>query len=306
MSEPLQAKRRISVIVPHFNDLVRLDTCLAALDRQTLERDRYDVIVVDNASPCGIEAVRRIVNNRARLILCSTPGAGPARNAGVTMATAPLLAFIDADCVPQRDWLAHGLAALQKAPIIGGQVDVTVRNTQGRSGAEAFEQIFAFDNRRYVEQERFSVTANLFTTRALFERVGGFRGTVSEDTDWCRRAVAQGHAIAFCAAARVSHPAREDWAQLRKKWQRIQRESFALAGETPLGKRWWALRSLALPASILVHAPRIFASRRLARWPERLSAFCTLVRLRLWRFADALRLVRSDVIKPHRGVQAES
>ena len=34
--------------------------------------------------------------------------------------------------------------------------------------------MFAFDNRTYVEAKGFSVTANLFTTRAVFDAVGGF------------------------------------------------------------------------------------------------------------------------------------
>src|SRR6478672_8526953 len=45
----------VSVIVPVFNDPVRLRTCLQALGRQSYPRDRFEVIVVDNGSapPAG-------------------------------------------------------------------------------------------------------------------------------------------------------------------------------------------------------------------------------------------------------------
>lgn len=290
MNEPELNKGRISVIVPNFNDLVRLDRCLASLEGQALPRDEFEVIVVDNNSPCGIERVRDAVNGRAILCVCSEKGVGPARNAGVACAVTEQLAFIDSDCIAAPNWLENGLKSLSRDDIIGGRVDLSVTQPGQRSGAEAFEQIFAFDNRRYVEKQHFSVTANLFTRKALFQAVGGFCGTVSEDTEWCQRAVTQGYFIAFCESARVSQPARADLGELLTKWQRINRESFALACERPRGRLRWLIRSLALPPSILLHGPCIFLSARLSRFSERLAALGTLVRIRLWGFGDAMRL----------------
>ena len=296
MTEPtyVNTKRRISVIVPHYNDLARLDRCLASLTDQTIPADAFEIIVADNNSPCGIARVAELVGNRARLIVCTVPGAGPARNTGVKHANGEFLAFVDADCIASPLWLEQGIAALtdpqNRSEIIGGQVDVSVRGNGWRSGPEAFEQVFAFDNRRYVEQEQFSVTANLFTTRHVFQSVGPFRTEVSEDTEWCHRAVAAGYTLRFCPTAAVSHPAREDWAQLRGKWRRINREAYALACERPRGRLRWIVRSMALPVSIVAHSPRVFFSRKLASVRDRLAAFVTLVRIRLWRFADALRL----------------
>jgi glycosyltransferase involved in cell wall biosynthesis len=74
-----------SVIVPHYNDLARLDQCLAALlDQRTA--GRFEIIVADNASPCGLAEVERVIAGRARLGCCAEKGAGPARNAGVAAA----------------------------------------------------------------------------------------------------------------------------------------------------------------------------------------------------------------------------
>ncbi len=281
---------QISVIMPHYNDLQGLDACLAALERQSLPRGRFEIIVVDNASPCGASAVETAIAGRALLVVEHERGAGPARNRGVVEARHPLLAFIDSDCIPDDGWLEAGTAALDRADMVGGAVSVSVRNPGSRSGAEAFEQVFAFDNRRYVEAERFSVTANLFVRRELFGRIGGFRNGVSEDTDWCRRAVDAGCSIIFEERARVSHPARVDWSQLVGKWRRIHLESFALAVERPMGRLRWLVRSFAILLSIPVHAAQILVSPRLDNVMERAQALATLVRLRLWRFLDAQRL----------------
>ena len=142
----------ISVIVPHYNDLDHLDDCLASLERQTMPRERYELIVADNASPCGIAAVEARAAGRARVVLCIEKGAGPARNAGIAVARHPILAFTDSDCVAEPQWLEAGVAALDRADIVGGRVKVSVREAGRRNASEAFETVFAFDNRRYIEK----------------------------------------------------------------------------------------------------------------------------------------------------------
>ena len=74
---------------------------------------------------------------------------------------------------------------------------VLVRAGQPKSGAEAFECVFAFDNRAYVLDKGFTVTANLFCSRALFEDVGPFLTGVSEDLEWCMRARSKGYRIGY-------------------------------------------------------------------------------------------------------------
>ena len=60
MSAPL-----VSVIIPHYNDLANLDRCLRSLAAQTLPESRFEVIVADNNSRCGIEEVHRVCGDFA-------------------------------------------------------------------------------------------------------------------------------------------------------------------------------------------------------------------------------------------------
>ena len=103
----------VSVIIPHYNDLDGLDRCLSALAQQTYPADLIEVIVADNCSPQGAAAVEQCIAGRARMALSHDRGAGPTRNAGVAASSAQLLAFIDSDCVPEPQWLAAGIAALE-------------------------------------------------------------------------------------------------------------------------------------------------------------------------------------------------
>ena len=47
----------VSVIVPHLDDYDNLDACLGLLQAQTFPGDRTEIIVVDNGSWRGFDAV---------------------------------------------------------------------------------------------------------------------------------------------------------------------------------------------------------------------------------------------------------
>ncbi|MGI4876169.1 MAG: glycosyltransferase family 2 protein [Janthinobacterium lividum] len=278
----------VSVIVPHFEDLANLGTCLDALDAQGF-RD-FEIVVADNASPSGKAAVEAVIAGRATLVIAAERGAGAARNAGVAAAGGAILAFTDADCVPTPGWLAAGVAALASADLVGGAMRVSFADEAAPTPVEAFERVFAFDNRAYVEGKGFSVTANLFTRRDVFDAVGGFRAHVSEDADWCLRARDAGYRIAYAANAVVAHPARRTWEQLTRKWERLVRESAALHTARGRGAAGWRLRTLLLPVSAVAHLPKVLGSSKLPRIGDRIAAAGVLFRLRLWRFAAARRL----------------
>lgn len=277
----------VSVIVPHYQDLSGLAVCLAALDRQTFPRNRFELVIGDNGSPCGLEAVQQVVAGRGRVVLQPQKGAGPARNAAIAASTGEMLAFTDADCIPGEDWLRAGVERLGSADLVGGRMLVSVGDERRMSGAEAFERVFAFDNRTYIEEKRFSVSANLFCRRAVFDAVGPFHTGVPEDLDWCHRAVASGFRLVYEPGAEVTHPARRDWPALQRKWRRMNGEHFRLEFH-PGGRLRWTARQLALPASIFAHAPAVVTSRDLPDARARLLALATLARLRLWRMGDSL------------------
>lgn len=268
-----------SIIIPHYRDMERLDRCLTGLAPQV---NGLDVIVVDNDSGLDFTAMKA-AHPWARFVTEPEKGAAAARNRGVRETTSDTILFIDADCVPSPDWVAQSISALHKGDIVSGRVDTFDEGSAPRSGAQAFETVFAFRQKDYIEKQGFAVTANLATTRRVFEAVGDFRVGLSEDKDWCQRAVRAGFTLVYVDAMAVSHPTRSDWPALRKKWLRLTEESFALHLADGGSRVSWGLRAGAVLLSAVPHSVKVWGSPKLNGGGERARGTATLFRQRTMR-----------------------
>ncbi|EBA14566.1 hypothetical protein RSK20926_01187 [Roseobacter sp. SK209-2-6] len=291
MSDPTRVQSH-AVIIPHFNDVTRLERCLEALVPQ--HSDGIELVVADNGSDADLEPLQARFT-QVRFVQEPAKGAAMARNCGVAATSAPGLIFLDADCVPDPDWLAQACATDTKDAVVGGRVTVFDETPAPRSGAEVFETVFAFKQRDYIERKGFSVTANLVTTRAVFEATGPFVTGRSEDVDWCQRAVKKGYALRYNDAMTVAHPTRQDWPALRRKWLRLTQEMYGLTSPGIMARLAWALRAAAMPLSALAHAPRILSFPGLSH-ADRLRGLATLLRLRCTRAVWMLRQVMGGEI----------
>jgi GT2 family glycosyltransferase len=175
--------------------------------------------------------------------------------------------------------------------MVGGRVKVEIKHESNPTAVEAFERVFAFNFKRYVEELGFCGTANMFVTRAVFDRVGPFRAVVTEDMDWGLRASAANFRWRYAPDVLVSHPARRTWPEIMQKLRRRSREDFAMALERPNGRLLWFLRSFAILASPLVHWTQIARSDRLTGVKQRLEAVTILFGVRFWRFIECNRLL---------------
>lgn len=268
-----------AIIVPHYNDVARLMTCLDALGTVP---DFVELVLVDNASTDDLSPVRDAYP-QLRIIIEPQKGAAMARNAGVAATTAPQLFFLDSDCVPSADWVSAALGLVGRADIVGGFVGVFDETAPPRSGSQAFEAIFAFDNAAYIAKKGFSGTGNLLTSRDVFMATGPFKTGVSEDLDWCHRARAKGFDLIYAPNLQVSHPSRTNWTALARKWKRLTQEAYGVNGTSPIARLKWAMRALLMPVSILAHLPKILRSKQVSGPRDRCVAIGTLIRLRLLR-----------------------
>src|SRR6056297_841944 len=276
----------IAIIIPHYNDVVRLGRCLCALQENDLSG--CEILVVDNGSTQSLTEIQKQFPD-IRFVTEAEKGAAAARNRGVQETSAPCLMFIDADCVAAPDWVTVGRSVADKADLIGGRVEVFDETPPRRSGAEAFETVFAFNFQNYIEVQGFSGTGNLITRRDVFEDVGPFRGGVSEDRDWSFRARAKGYRLIYEDGFRVGHPSRQAWPALQGKWRRITQEMFGQTGGGAGARIKWALKGLMMPASILAHLPKALKNSKLSSTGDRWHAAITLIRLRLLRMVWMLR-----------------
>jgi len=230
----------ISVIVPVRNDRPGLATLLGRLADQSLDDARYEVIVVDDGSSDGSADLAR----RPGVSVMRTAGQGhgsyAARNLGLNVATANVLAFTDADCVPAHDWLERGLSKVTEGSnrLVAGHIEVPLSD---RPSSAAI-----IDVARHLDQERavrdgFCATANLFVPREVFDRVGMFNDQLISggDGEFGNRATSAGFSLHYAPDAVVNHPPRSDRVQLARKAYRLgygaaQQRVYA---EGPLRKR---------------------------------------------------------------------
>ena len=104
----------VSVIVPVFNDHKGLKTCLDSLSNPIIGSQQFDVNIVDSGSECTPEAT---VSNYsfAKLFFENTSGSYAARNKGISKAKGEYLVFLDADGIPENDWLEQGIKELKRS-----------------------------------------------------------------------------------------------------------------------------------------------------------------------------------------------
>lgn len=204
-------------MIPARDGAATLGPLLTSLRRQDLSDDRYEIVVVDNASRDDTAAVVR--SHGARVAHEPIPNRSRARNRGVREARADLIAFTDADCVATAGWLTGLLSCEDSSALRAGPV--LVRTSEPPNAVERFESLWRFGQEAWVRQG-WAATANLSVTRAAFESVGGFDPAyrhIGEDVDFCVRARRAGLALGWCPEAVVTH-ATEDrlWPVLKRSF----------------------------------------------------------------------------------------
>jgi glycosyltransferase involved in cell wall biosynthesis len=211
------------VIVPVYNDAERVCLCLRALEQQTYRSDRYEVVVVDNAS---IEPVAPLLGRYPHAVpeFEAQPGSYAARNRAFRVARGDIFAFTDSDCIPSPSWIEQGVAGLeaQRADLIAGRIDVFPVSKDRPNSVESFDILFAFRQEQNLELG-FAPTANLFARRSVADHIGPFDAGLKSggDREWTARAVAAGHRLAYHNDAVVLHPARRSLREMSQRLARI-------------------------------------------------------------------------------------
>ena len=287
-----EAAPEVSVVVPCHAAAQTIGPLLEALRAQTLERERYEVIVVDPAA----DGTRRVLEDALarwtgpELRVVRGPlrdGPAAKRNAGAARARGRVLAFTDSDCVPEPEWLAAGLGAIDRGADL----------VQGAVMPPEDAHLHPLSHTIHVMSDvGLHETSNMFYERRLFERLGGFTtryfrrfgAPFGEDVELGWRARRAGGRYSFELGAVVRHPvgAPSLRGRLREQW--LARAFPLLARDVPelrealFYRRWFLTRRSAAAAAALAG---IASARRIPP-----AAVLALPYLRL--LARELRLAR--------------
>lgn len=279
----------VSIIIPHLNQPEAARRCLDSLAAQTYPADRIEIILVDNGSSESLDWLAREYP-RVKLLHEAKPGPGHARNKGAGAATGAIFVFIDADCRADSGWVENavaGLADKASTGVVGGDVRIDYVDPARLTPLEAYESVFAYRQKLYIERRGFSGTGNLAVRRDVFERIGPFGGiNIAEDLDWGNRAAARGHPARYRSGMIIYHPARTRFVDLEAKWRRHVAHELADHRERGGSGLAWTARSLAVLLSAVPHAAKMLGSDRLSGFSDRLSGIGVLGRIRWYRFRE--------------------
>ena len=210
----------VSVIVPVYNDPDGISRCLSALTDQTYPDDRYEVFAVDNGSTDNTRAVVREFETVELLVEDEIQGSYAARNRGLEAATGEVIGFTDADCTPDPEWIAAGVATLeqQAADLVGGRV--VFEFSDRKTAAERFDASVNMRNDKSV-QDGVAKTANVFVRRRVVEDIGPFPQHLPSggDVHWTGAATDAGYTLVYGEDAIVRHPSRKFTELLRKQYR---------------------------------------------------------------------------------------
>lgn len=224
----------ITVILTVKNDAEALRKTLRALEKQTQQPAEVVITVatsVDDTLQAAKEWNPPNISTQVECIGNHTRSQG--RNRGVALATGDILAFTDAGCLPQTDWLEKLTVSLfsGEASLVAG---LTIGDTH--SPWEEAQIPFVLVPASRTEKHPLPATRNMVLTRQTWEKIGPFAATLNyaEDFEWSRRARQLGIHAQFVPEARVAWRPR---ATVREYFQMIVRltQGDMLAGTWRLG-----------------------------------------------------------------------
>ena len=260
---------KVSVVVCAYNAERTIQTCLEALEQ--VRYPNYEVIVVnDGSTDRTLEICRKFPS--IRLISQENHGLSVARNVGLEAATGEIIAYTDADCDVDPDWITYLVHSFE----ITGQVAVGGPNLPPPEDALIPACVAVspggpthvlIDD---LEAEHIAGCNMAFRADVLRD-LGGFDAqyrAAGDDVDLCWRLQDAGHSIGFSPAAQVWHFRRNtirDYFKQQRGYGKAEAmvyfkhpERFNLLGQAKwLGRIYGDLSSSLMPSKPFIYSGRV-------------------------------------------------
>jgi rhamnosyltransferase len=271
---------KASVVIRTYNEARYLPEVLEAVRRQRLPA--AEVILVDSGSTDGTLEIAKRLNCRILHIAKQDFSFGRSLNIGCEAAVGDVLVFISGHCVPAAEtWLEELIR-----PISDGVSGLSYGCQRGGPESRFSEhQVFAkfFPEQSAIPQAGFfcnnanaAVRKSLWGTLRFDESLTGL-----EDLDFAKRLLARGERVAYVATASVYHYHHEDWATIRRRYER---ESIALQYIMPEIHISW-LDLVRYFAGAVVHDVRVAGQLQRLN----LKLLYEIIRFRLAQFGGSYR-----------------
>lgn len=202
MDERLNNNPAVSVVMPAFNTAPYIGEAVASVFQQTFLD--FELIVVNDGSPDTEDLEKALEPYRHRIVYIrqENKGVSGARNAGIRVARAPLVAMLDSDDAWEPEYLAAQRAVLQKDPTIAVAYPNAVYFGSSDVAGREFMELCPSEGEVTLESlisQRCNVMSSVMTRRDVILEVGLFDETLrsAEDFDLWLRVVLQGWHIVY-------------------------------------------------------------------------------------------------------------
>ena len=205
----------VEVVVPAYERPESLDACLSALTAST---PLVRVIVVDDGSTTA--AVAEVARAHGATLIRHPSNRGPAaaRNTGLAMTNAPIVAFVDADCAVTPGWLGPLVAHFKDPRVVAVAPRIRPRTSskallpryeRSRSALDMGprpELVAAGSALGYLPSATLLVRRNALQHMMFDEDM-----RVGEDVDLIWRLLEDGGMVRYEPASTVTHELRPRW-----------------------------------------------------------------------------------------------
>ena len=204
----------LSVVVPCFNAENTISDFLETATKQTLPRDQYEIIIIDDGSS---DKTTDIISHFKDVILAcqKRQGPGTARNKGTSMARAPLVLYLDSDLRLSPDLMEKHVAyhlAHDDIAATGGSVSPATAlpvfswllADHLSSWWNAHPRISCATEPEYLPSLNFCIKKHTVCVATGLQWEDGLSHT-GEDVIFCHELRRRGLRMAFLNDARVFH-----------------------------------------------------------------------------------------------------
>ncbi len=221
----LSGKIYASVVVSAYNRLEAMKMCLAALLQQTIETDKYEIILVDDCSTDGTkEYLEKNILNEPNIKYVRhqvNQGLASARNSGIMSAKGEYIILLDSDIIPESDFIEkfinyHAQYSDDKIVVIGNLSYYKILTDKNNIAYFAQSRYLGFRTKREMAKIDYanlspryfaggiaSIPASTVQEVGLFDSTFKYYG--GEDTDYGIRLGQHGVRLLFGASVKAYH-----------------------------------------------------------------------------------------------------
>lgn len=206
----------ISIIIPAHNEEATLEECLASLKQLNYLDENLEIIVINDGSTDATGDIISRYEQPLYLVRLQTTGVGPsqARNMAMRGAKGEYVAFTDADCVVDREWLNELLRGFVEEEVagVGGSQAVAPGSAPFEKKVHRFLASMHFVSEYMKRGDKVRLVSDFASCNAIYrkkaiEEVNGFDEGLwpGEDVDINYRLTRRGYKLAYNPEAVVQH-----------------------------------------------------------------------------------------------------